>query len=191
MRDDRSVETPTAAPDRDFTPHTATVAAALRDNAVIELIVARPDRDVREVVGEGRLDPVEGLVGDGWLARGSKSTPDGSADLLSQLTIMNTRVLAAAEPDRSRWPLAGDQIYADFDLSEGNLPIGTRLRLGDALVEVTERPHTGCSKFASRFGLDALRWISTPVGRSLRMRGMYVRVVEGGVVRVGDAIRKA
>ncbi len=191
MRDDRSVETPIAAPDRDFTPHTATVAAAPRDNAVIELIVARPDRDVREVVGEGRLDPVEGLVGDGWQARGSKSTPDGSADLLSQLTIMNTRVLAAAEPDRSRWPLAGDQIYADFDLSEGNLPIGTRLRLGDALVEVTERPHTGCSKFASRFGLDALRWISTPVGRSLRMRGMYVRVVEGGVVRVGDAIRKA
>jgi hypothetical protein len=191
MRDHRPVDTPSAAPDRDFTPHTATVAAAPRDGAVIELIVRRPDRDVREVLDEARLDPSEGLVGDGWLARGSKSTPDGSADPLSQLTIMNTRVLAAAEPDRSRWPLAGDQLYADFDLSDANLPVGTRLRLGEALVEVTERPHTDCAKFASRFGTDALRWISTPVGRSLRMRGMYVRVVEGGVIRVGDAIRKA
>ena len=146
---------------------------------------------MREVVDEARLDPAEGLVGDGWLARGSRSTPDGSADPLSQLTIMNTRVLAAAEPDRSRWPLAGDQLYADLDLSGANLPTGTRLHVGEALVEVTERPHTGCAKFASRFGTDALRWISTPVGRSLRMRGMYVRVVEGGAVRVGAAIRKA
>jgi hypothetical protein len=191
MRDDRPVETPIAAPDRDFSAHTAAVAEAPRDEGVVELIVRRPDRDVREVVGEARLDPVEGLVGDGWLARGSKSTPDGSADPLSQLTIMNTRVLAAAEPDRSRWPLAGDQLYADFDLSEAGLPPGTRLRVGEALVEVTERPHTGCAKFASRYGLDALRWISTPVGRSLRMRGMYVRVVEGGAIRVGDAIRRA
>ncbi|MHB8958445.1 MAG: MOSC domain-containing protein [Candidatus Limnocylindrales bacterium] len=185
------MDTPSAAPDRDFPAHTATVAAAPRSGAVIELIVRRPDRDVREVVGEARLDPVEGLVGDGWLARGSKSTPDGSADPLSQLTIVNTRVLAAIEPDPTRWPLAGDQVYADFDLSEANLPAGTLLRVGEALVEVTERPHTGCAKFASRFGADALRWISTPVGRSLRMRGMYVRVVEGGVVREGDAIRKA
>ena len=95
------------------------------------------------------------------------------------------------EPDRSRWPLAGDQVYADLDLSVGNLPAGASLRIGGALVEVTERPHTGCSKFASRFGLDALRWISTPAGRAARMRGMYVRVLEGGPVRVGDAIRKA
>ncbi len=191
MRDDRSVDSPIAGPDRDFAAVTARVAAAPRDGAVIELIVRRPDRDVREVVDEARLDPAEGLVGDGWLARGSKSTPDGSADPLSQLTIMNTRVLEAAEPDRSRWPLAGDQLYADFDLSDANLPAGTRLRLGEALGEVTERPHTGCAKFASRFGTDALRWISTPEGRSLRMRGMYARVVEGGAVRVGDAIRKA
>ena len=188
------METPPApAPDldRDLAAHNEAVLAAPRDTAAVELIVRRPARDEREVVGEVRLDPVEGLVGDDWLARGSKSTPDGSADPLSQLTIMSVRVLAAIEPDRDRWPLAGDQLYADLDLSEENLPAGARLRIGEALVEVTERPHTGCPKFAARFGHDALRWISTPAGRALRMRGMYVRVVEGGTVHVGDAIRKA
>jgi hypothetical protein len=177
--------------DRDFAEHTARVAAAPRDAATVELIVRRPDRDGREVVAEARLDPLEGLVGDGWRARGSSSTPDGSADPLSQLTLMSTRVLAAIEPDPARWPLAGDQLYADLDLGVENLPPGTRLRVGEALVEVTERPHTGCAKFAARFGHDALRWISTPTGRALRMRGMYVRVLEAGTVRVGDAVHRA
>ena len=185
------MEMPTAAPARDFTAQTALVLASPRDEATVELIVRRPERLGREVVTEARLDPIEGLVGDGWLARSSKSTPDGTADPLSQLTIMSTRVLAAIEPDRSRWPLAGDQLYADLDLGVANLPAGARLRVGEALVEVTERPHTGCSQFAERFGLDALRWISTPDGKAARMRGMYVRVVEGGAVRLGDAIRKA
>lgn len=187
------METTDAAPDlqRDFPTPAEALAASPRDAAIVERIVRRPERDVREVVDAARLDPVEGLVGDGWLARGSKSTPDGAADLLSQLTIMSTRVLTAIEPDANRWPLAGDQLYADLDLSVSNLPPGARLRIGDALVEVTERPHTGCSKFAARFGLDALRWISTPEGKAARMRGVYVRVLEGGGVRVGDAIRKA
>ena len=184
------MDTPAAAPERDFTAHTELVLASPRDAALVELIVRRPERDRREVVAEARLDPAEGLVGDGWLARGSTSTPDGSADPLSQLTIMNTRVLAAMEPDRARWPLAGDQLYADLDLGVENLPPGTRLQIGGALVEVTERPHTGCSKFAERFGLDALRWISTPPGKAARMRGVYVRVLEVGAVLVGDVIRK-
>ncbi len=191
LRHTSPVDTTAAVPERDFTPHTPTVLAAPSDDATVELIVRRPQRDQREALAVARLDPVEGLVGDGWQARGSSSTPDNAADPLSQLTIMNTRVLAAMEPDRSRWPLAGDQLYADLDLSVANLPAGSRLRVGEALVEVTERPHTGCAKFASRFGLDALRWISTPTGKAARMRGMYVRVLEGGTVRVGDAIRKA
>ncbi len=180
----------TTGPDRELAAHTAAVTASPRDVAAVELIVRRPARDEREVVEEAFLDPLEGLVGDGWLERGSGSTPDGAADPLSQLTIMNTRVLAAITPDRSRWPLAGDQLYADLDLSEASLPAGTRLRVGDALVEVTERPHTGCAKFAERFGLDALRWISTPEGKAARMRGMYVRVLEPGIVRLGDEIRR-
>lgn len=191
LRHTSPMDTTAEAPARDFARHTDAVLAAPSDAAIVELIVRRPERDRREVLAAARLDPVEGLVGDGWLARGSSSTADHTADPLSQLTIMNTRVLAAMEPDRSRWPLAGDQLYADLDLSVANLPPGSRLRVGEALVEVTERPHTGCAKFASRFGLDALRWISTPAGRAARMRGMYVRVLEAGAVRVGDAIRKA
>jgi MOSC domain-containing protein YiiM len=100
-------------------------------------------------------------------------------------------VLAAIEPDRSRWPLAGDQLYLDLDLSEANLPPGTRLAIGEAVVEVTELPHTGCVQFSARFGADALRWISTPAGRAMRMRGMYVRVVSGGAISAGDIVRKA
>jgi hypothetical protein len=185
------METTAAAPDRTFPAHAEIVLASPRDAAAISLIVQRPERELRTVVEAARLDPVEGLVGDSWLARGSSSTPDRSADPLSQLTIMSTRVLAAIEPDTSRWPLAGDQLYADLDLGVENLPPGTQLRVGEALVVVTERPHTGCAKFAARFGLDALKWISTPEGRAARMRGMYVQVLEGGSVRVGDAIRKA
>jgi hypothetical protein len=177
--------------DRAFPAHADVLAAAPADVSTLELIVRRPARDQREVLAAARLDPVEGLVGDGWLPRGSKSTPDGSADPLSQLTVMSTRVLAAIEPDRARWPLAGDQLYADLDLSTANLPPVARLRIGEALVQVTERPHTGCAKFASRYGLDALRWISEPAGRAARMRGMYVRVLEGGAISVGDVIRKA
>ena len=180
-----------AVPDRDFTAATEAVLASPCCEAAVSLIVRRPARDQREVLTEARLDPGEGLVGDDWLARGSKLTPDGSADPLSQLTIINTRVLEAIEPDRSRWPLSGGQLYAELDLSSANLPVGARLRVGEALVEVTERPHTGCAKYAARFGLDALRWISTPTGRAARMRGAYVRVLEGGTVRLGDSIRLA
>jgi MOSC domain-containing protein YiiM len=142
------------------------------------------------VIDEAVLDPDAGLVGDDWIRRGSSSTPDGSPNPLSQLTLMSTRVLAAIEPDRSRWPLAGDQLLVDLDLSVDNLPAGTRLAIGDAEVEVSDKPHTGCAKFSARFGSDALRWINGPTGRELRMRGVNCRIVRGGTVRTGDVVRK-
>lgn len=183
----------TPAPERlarDLDLHLDHVRSAPRDAATVELIVRRPGRDSREVVEEAVLDPDRGLVGDDWLGRGSGSAADGSADRDAQLTLMSTRVLAAIEPDSSRWPLAGDQLYLDLDLGVENLPVGTRLSVGEAVVEVTEKEHTGCAKFAARFGKDALRWVSTPTGRALRMRGIYVRVVAGGAVHVGDIVRK-
>jgi MOSC domain-containing protein YiiM len=180
-----------AAPARDFEPHLDALRAAPADDGRVELIVLRPDRDLREPVQEAVLDPDDGVVGDSWRARGSSSRPDGSANPDAQVTIMSTRVLAAIEPDRSRWPLAGDQLLVDADLSIANLPAGTRLAIGGAVLEVSETPHTGCAKFSARFGSDALRWINSPVGRELRMRGLNARVVQGGVVRVGDTLRKA
>lgn len=185
-----AMDTPTS-PARDLDHHTAGVMAAPPTEGRIVSIIRRPAHDEREVVDAGVLDVTAGLVGDGWLARGSRSTPDGSADPESQLTLMSTRVLAAIEPDASRWPLAGDQILVDMDLGVENLPPGTRLLAGGAELEVTVRPHTGCAKFAARFGTDALRWISAPDGKALRMRGVYVKVVRGGTVRVGQSVRKA
>ena len=181
----------TPPPARDLDTHLATVRSAPRDAARVELIVLRPAEDERAVVESAILDPREGIVGDDWRHRGNRHMPDGSADPEDQLTLTSTRVLAAIEPDRSRWPLAGDQLYLDLDLGVENLPPGTRLSIGEAIVVVSAKPHTGCAKFAARFGADARAWINAPAGRELRMRGINARIERGGTVRVGDSVRKA
>ena len=161
-----------------------------KDEGVLELIVRRPRVDEREVLEEGRLDLVEGLVGDSWKERGSSRTPDGSPHPDMQLNVMNSRVLALVAQDRERWRLSGDQLIVDLDLSDENLPPGTRLSLGSAVIEVTEQPHTGCHKFVARFGLDAMRFVNSDAGRRLRLRGLNARVVRPGVIRTGDVVRK-
>jgi hypothetical protein len=176
--------------DRDLDQHLPNVRLAPRDVGRVELIVQRPRVDERVVVAEGVLDAASGLIGDRWVHHRSSSRPDAPPDPAVQLTLMSTRVLAAIEPDQSRWPLAGDQLYVDFDLSTDHLPVGARVAVGEAEVEVSAQPHTGCSKFSARFGSDALRWINNPTGRSLRMRGVNCRIIRGGTVRVGDMIRK-
>jgi MOSC domain-containing protein YiiM len=92
--------------------------------------------------------------------------------------------------EKARWPLAGDQLYVDLDLSAANLPPGTRLAIGSAVLEVTAQPHTGCGKFVERFGLESMKFVNSPVGRELQLRGINARVVESGTVRVGDVVRK-
>jgi hypothetical protein len=127
-------------------------------------------------------------VGDTWRARGSSSRRDGSANPKSQVTLMSARAarLVAGPPDR--WALAGDQLYVDLDLSVDNLPPGTRVSIGSAELEVSDLPHRGCSKFSARFGLDALRFVNSPDGRRLNLRGLNTRVTRGGVVRLGDPV---
>jgi hypothetical protein len=161
-----------------------------RDEGMLELIVRRPDVDEREVLGEGELNLLEGLAGDSWRARGSSRTPDGSAHPDMQLNVMNSRVIALLARGRESWPLAGDQLFIDLDLSDENLPAGTRLALGSAVIEVTAQPHTGCKKFVSRFGLDAMKFVNSAVGRQLHLRGINARVVRPGVVRVGELVKK-
>ena len=162
--------------------------AAPRGEGVVEMIVRRPVVDERELLDEAELDLVEGLVGDSWRARGrSGGRP---ANEKAQITVMNARSTALVAGDRERWPLAGDQLFVDFDLSGEHIPPGTRLAVGTAVIEVTDDPHTGCKKFSARFGLEALKFVNSPEGRALNLRGINTRVVEAGTVRVGDAIRR-
>jgi MOSC domain-containing protein YiiM len=153
--------------------------------------VRRPQIGVREVLEEGTLDVVFGLLGDNWRARGSSGTPDGSPHPDMQLTIMNARAIdLIAGQDRSRWPLAGDQLFVDLDLSEENVPPDTCLAIGSAIVEVTESPHTGCGKFTRRFGVEATKFVNSPVGRRLHLRGVNARILESATIRVGDVVKK-
>jgi hypothetical protein len=167
------------------------VRSSPRDEGRLELVVRRPAVDEREVLSEGSLDTTDGLIGDTWRTRGSSSTSDGLAHPLAQLNVMNARAaILVAGGDVDRRPLAGDQLYVDLDLSYDNVPPGTRLAVGSAVIEVTEKPHRGCAKFAARFGKDALRFVNSPVGRELNLRGVNARVILPGIVRPGDPVRK-
>jgi len=161
-----------------------------KENGVIELIVCRPNSNEREVLNEGDVDVIEGLRGDNWKARGSLRTTDGSAHPEMQLNIMNSRAIALLAQDKERWQLAGDQLYIDMDLSTENLPAGTKLSLGEAIIEITKEPHTGCKKFTERFGLDAVTFVNSPVGKELHLRGINAKVVQSGLIHAGDIIRK-
>ncbi len=166
------------------------VRRAPGDRGRVELVVRRPAAGEREVLEQADLDPVVGLVGDDWKDRPSRRTPDGSANPEQQVTLMSARAAELIAGSRDRWPLAGDQLYVDLDLSGENLPPGTRLEVGTAVVEVTAEPHTGCQKFVARFGMDAARFVNSSVGRELNLRGINAQVVAAGTVRPGDPIRK-
>ncbi len=166
------------------------VRGAPMDEGRVELIVRRTAVDEREVLDEADLVEGEGLVGDTWRVRGNRRMPDGLANPAAQLTVMNARAAALIAGDKESWPLAGDQLYVDLDLSVGNLPPGSRLAIGSAVVEVSPDPHTGCAKFNTRYGEAALRFVNSPVGRELNLRGINTRVITDGTVRTGDAIRK-
>lgn len=166
------------------------IRRAPKDGSVLELIVRRPAINDRESLAEAELHPAEGLVGDSWIRRRSKTTPDGSPNPLMQLNLMNSRVTALVAQDKDRWQLAGDQLYLDMDFSEENVPAGTRLSLGSAVIEVTPPPHLGCQKFVARFGIEAMKFVNSPLGKQLHLRGVNAKVVQGGFIRVGDVARK-
>ena len=167
------------------------IRAVPSDEGTLAMIVARPDLMQRRLLDEGRLDATLGLVGDNWLTRGSSRTPDGLAAPDKQITVMNIRVAELVARGREDAPLAGDQLYVDFDLSIDNLPPGSLLTIGEAVLEVSESPHLGCAKFVHRFGEDAMRFVNDRVGRAHRFRGMNTRVVAAGTVRIGDRVTRS
>lgn len=154
-----------------------------KDGGTLELIVGRPAVDERVVVASGELEIDRGLMVDRW-GRGSRSNPK------SQLTVMNIRATELVAGERERFPLAGDQLYVDFDLSRDNIPPGTRLAIGSAVIEVSDQPHLGCEKFSARFGQVAREFANSAEGTAVNFRGINTRVVQSGTVHVGDSVRK-
>jgi hypothetical protein len=166
------------------------IREAPKDNGSLKMIVRRPRDEEREMIEQGELHLSEGLVGDNWKLRGSKHTADGSADAEAQITLMNARAIGLVAKERERWALAGDQLYVDLDLSDENLPPGTRLAIGSAILEVSAKPHTGCRKFSDRFGVDAMKFVNSPEGKRLHLRGINTKIIQAGTIRVGDVVRK-
>ena len=185
----QSVANPFHASPEELEAGLSAIREAPKGEGVLELIVARPAEGERQVLEEGQLDLESGLVGDRWLGSGRSGGRLANGD--AQVTVMSSRAAQLVAGDRGRWPLAGDQLYVDIDLSDDNLPPGTRLAVGDAVLEVTAEPHTGCKKFTERFGLDAMKFVNAPEGRSLNLRGINTRVVEPGTIRVGDTVSKS
>jgi hypothetical protein len=167
-----------------------TIRLSPRDRGVLKMIVRRPRVGERETLREGQLDLVEGLLGDSWIRRGSSRSPDGGPHPDMQLNVMNARAVALIAREEGRWALAGDQLYVDLDLSKDNLPPGARLAIGNAVIEVSALPHTGCGKFVERFGVDAMKFVNGTIGRQLNLRGINARVVQPGTIRVGDTVTK-
>ena len=166
------------------------IRQAPSDQGTLKMIVRRPLEDERESVERGELSLSEGLIGDNWKRRGSRHTPDGSAHLYAQITITNARSIALLAQSEERWALAGDQLFVDFDLSEDNIPPGTRLAIGSAILEVSVEPHSGCKKFSDRFGVEAMKFVNSPEGKRLHLRGINARIIQAGTIRVGDVVSK-
>jgi MOSC domain-containing protein YiiM len=161
-----------------------------KNRGALRAIVIRPETDARSALQQCELSPELGVHGDNWAKGCWMSLPDGRPHPDVQVTIMNARAIALIAQDEALWPLAGDNLLVDLDLSTDNLPPGTRLSVGTARLEITAVPHKGCSKFAARYGVDATRFVNSRDGLRLHLRGIYARIVERGLITVGDTVEK-
>ena len=167
-----------------------TIQGAPHDHGLLELMVIRPEDNERTVLAEATLSARLGVQGDDWAKHCWKTLPNGLPDPNVQVTLMNSRCIALLAQEKSRWPLAGDQLYVDLDLSEDNLPVGQQLAVGTVVLEITKERHTGCEKFSERFGPAALAFVNSPEGMQLHLRGIYAKIVQDGTIKVGDPIAK-
>jgi hypothetical protein len=160
------------------------------DRGVLKAVVIRPEADARQSLQRCELSAERGVHGDNWAKGCWMTLPNGRPHPDVQVTLMNARTIALIAREEARWALAGDNLYVDLDLSAANLPPGTRLAVGSALLEITAVPHNGCGKFAARFGVEATRFVNSRAGKRLHLRGIYARIVQPGVITVGDLVTK-
>jgi hypothetical protein len=157
----------------------------------VELICIRPKEGERIELESVEVNEDVGVMGDNWELRGSRHTKDGTAHPEMQITFMNSRIINLIAGDVKYWHLAGDQFFVDFDLTRENLPVGSRIQIGEtAIFEITQMPHNGCHKFSKRYGSDATKFVNNLEGKELRRRGVNAKVVQAGLIKIGDRITK-
>ena len=166
------------------------VLDAPKDNAPILTLCVRPAEGERRFVQTMQLDPERGVVGDRWLTKTWMRLSDGRPDPRIQVCIMGSRLLELVRREGADSMYPGDNVIADMDFSEANLPVGQHLQLGTAIIEVSDVFNSACSKWQQRYGADALTWINLPENKPHRLRGILARVVRAGEVHLTDSIRK-
>ena len=166
------------------------ILQAPKDNGTLAAIVIRPEPARTGGTGKLRSQPEAGYAGDNWASGCWKTTYDGAPHPDVQICIMNARCIALIAQDRGNWAPAGDNLFIDMDLTPDNVPPGTQLAIGTAVIEITDTPHNGCESFIARYGRDACIFVNTREGKRLRLRGIYGRIVRDGRLAVGDSARK-
>lgn len=166
------------------------IAQSPKDQGTLKAIVIRPVTDERVSLTQCDISPELGVHGDNWAKGCWLELPDGSPHPDVQIAMMNSRVIDLLAQDQERWPLAGDQLFVDLDLSDANLSPGQQLSIGSAMIEITAVPHKGCLKFVDRFGTDSVKFVNSDEGKKLRLRGIYAKIVKAGTIHVGDELKK-
>lgn len=161
------------------------ILSSPKDAGRVESIIVRRRKNERELRKEVFLSLEKGVEGDRWFDL-SKGEPDPRR----QLTIINSRLIKLLAQSEDRLCLAGDNLITDFDLSVSNLPVGQRLTIGNVIIEISDVPHTGCLKFAERYGNDSVEFINAPERSNLRLRGVYAKFLNSGLIYLGDSINK-
>ena len=166
------------------------ILASPKDEGTLRAIVIRPARGERRDLASCEISARLGVHGDHWSKGCWKSTEDGRPHPDVQICMMNARWIQLIAQERSNWPPAGDNFFVDMDLTPDNMPPGTRLAIGTAVIGTTDTPHSGCASFIDRYGRDACIFVNTGEGKRLRLRGIYARVVQDGRVSAGDRVVK-
>ncbi|MFT3781378.1 MAG: hypothetical protein QM790_05120 [Nibricoccus sp.] len=168
----------------------AAIPALPKNDARVEALCVRPDLGAREIREEIDFDPVHGAIGDRWERKTWMYLPDGKPDPRVQIAICNAQVIAMLQELTETNHHPGDTLFTNLDLSHANLPRGSKLQVGNAIIEISDVENDACMKFAKHHGSVVLDWIRLPQNRPLRLRGAFAKVSVGGKVRIGDVIKR-